>query len=93
MNGYTLIERSPTVEEYQRLCEAVGWESVDDKAMESGLRNSLFSVCVIYKDEVIGLMAATIGLMAATGASKFYERYGFKERPLDSPGMFRVWEK
>ncbi len=34
---------------------------------------------------------AFIGLMAAKGVSKFYEKYGFAERPADRPGIFRVW--
>lgn len=32
---------------------------------------------------------AFIGLMAAKGASGFYERYGFARRADDAPGMFR----
>jgi GNAT superfamily N-acetyltransferase len=36
---------------------------------------------------------AFVGLMAAKGVSEFYERYGFKERPSDAPGMFRVLRK
>jgi len=134
---YILVERSPKVEEYQRLREAVGWESVDVEATEIGLRNALFSVCAIYKDKVIGcgrvvgdggiyfyiqdiivlpefqgrglgrcIMDAVmghlsshappnafIGLMAAKGVSKFYEKYGFVERPPGRPGMFRIWGK
>ena len=137
MDEYILIERSPTVEEYQRLREAVGWGKLDTEAVETGLRNSLFSVCVIYKDEVIGcgrvvgdggiyfyiqdiivlpkfqkqgigkrIMDAVmshlsshappnafIGLMAAKGVSRFYEKYGFVERPPNRPGMFQIWEK
>ncbi len=31
---------------------------------------------------------AFVGLMAAKGSSKFYEKYGFTERPPDRPGMF-----
>ncbi|GCC11018.1 acetyltransferase (GNAT) family protein [archaeon] len=131
---YVLVERSPTTEEYQKLRKAVGWWDVDIKATEIGLHNSLFSVCIIFKDKVIGCgrvigdgsiyfyiqdvivlpefqkkgvgkrimdaimeylktqaqRGAFIGLMAAKGVSKFYERYGFKKRPLSGPGMFRV---
>ena len=134
---YILVERSPTAEEYQKLREAVGWENVDIEATEIGLCNSLFSVCVIFEDEVIGcgrvigdggiyfyiqdvivlpafqekgirkrimdaimdyLKAhvhpnAFVGLMAAKGVSKFYEWYGFAERSVDRPGMFKIWEK
>lgn len=35
--------------------------------------------------------SAFIGLMAAKGVSKFYERYGFIERPPDRPGMFQKY--
>jgi ribosomal protein S18 acetylase RimI-like enzyme len=53
---YVLVERNPTVEEYQRLCRAVGWGEgdIEPKALEIGLRNSLFSVCVILENKVIG---------------------------------------
>jgi ribosomal protein S18 acetylase RimI-like enzyme len=34
---------------------------------------------------------AFVGLMAAAGASAFYRRYGFAERPEGRPGMFRIW--
>lgn len=34
---------------------------------------------------------AFVGLMAAENAEGFYERYGFRRRPDDRPGMFRVW--
>ena len=132
---YILVERPPTVEEYQRLREAVGWDRVDVEATETGLRNALFSVCVVYRDQVVGcgrvvgddgiyfyiqdIMVlpefqgkglgrrvmdavmdylrscahpnAFIGLMAAKGVSRFYEKYGFAERPPDRPGMFRIW--
>jgi GNAT superfamily N-acetyltransferase len=134
---YVLIERIPTLEEYRRLRRAVGWDDVEAEAIETGLQNSLFSVCVVLKDEVVGcgrvigdsgiyfyvqdiivlpefqrkgigrrIMNAImeyltghasdgsfVGLMAAKGVSKFYERYGFKERLHDAPGMFRVLRK
>ncbi|HEC77397.1 MAG TPA: N-acetyltransferase [Thermoplasmatales archaeon] len=33
-----------------------------------------------------------IGLMAAKGVSAFYEKYGFKKRANDAPGMFLMWK-
>jgi len=137
MDHYLLVERSPTAEEYKRFRQAVGWYNIDIDAVRVGLRNSLFSVCVIHKDEVIGcgrvvgddgiyfyiqdvivlpefqnkgigkrimdaIMShlnskanpnAFIGLMAAKGVSKFYQKYGFVERPADAPGMFLVRKK
>lgn len=35
---------------------------------------------------------AFIGLMAAEGVARFYERYGFEVRPDDAPGMAMRWE-
>jgi len=132
---YVLMDRLPTVEEYHRLREAVGWEKMDREPTEMGLHNSLYSVCVLFDGRVIGygrvvgdgaiffyiqdimvqpefqkkgigrrIMSAImdylkvhartdsfIGLMAAKDASKFYEKFGFEERPRDGPGMFKVW--
>jgi ribosomal protein S18 acetylase RimI-like enzyme len=34
---------------------------------------------------------AFVGLMDADNAEGFYERYGFRRRPDDGTGMFRVW--
>lgn len=34
---------------------------------------------------------AFVGLMAAEGVEPFYERFGFRRRPDDRPGMFVVW--
>ena len=138
MEEYILVERPlTTVEEYLRLREAIGWWYVDFEALKIGLPNSLFSVCVIHNDEVIGCgrvvgdggmyfyiqdiivlpefqgkgigrrimdavmdfitfhahIGAFVALMAAKGVSKFYEKYGFQERPPDRPGMFRIWER
>jgi ribosomal protein S18 acetylase RimI-like enzyme len=108
---------------------------MDSKSTEIGLRNSLFSICVLFKNEVIGygrvigdgaiffylqdimvspghqkkgvgrmIMSAImdylnthaykytfVGLMAATGASGFYEKFGFSTRPTDRPGMFKEY--
>jgi ribosomal protein S18 acetylase RimI-like enzyme len=135
--GYVLVERNPTSKEYQRLRRAVGWLDLEAEAIGIGLQNSLFSVCVILENKVIGcgrvigdggiyfyiqdiivlpefqgmgigrrimdaimeyLKAhardgAFIGLMAAKGVSRFYERYGFKKRPSDAPGMFRMLQE
>lgn len=34
-----------------------------------------------------------IALMAAQGVEKFYEKYGFRRRPDDRPGMFLIWKE
>jgi ribosomal protein S18 acetylase RimI-like enzyme len=135
--GCVLVERNPTLEEYQKLRRAVGWSDVETEAIEIDLQNSLFSVCVISENKVIGcgrvigdsgiyfyiqdiivlpefqgrgigrrIMDAImehlkahardgvfVGLMAAIGVHEFYERYGFKKRPSEAPGMFLVFHK
>lgn len=135
MAEYLLVQRLPTVEEYQQLREAVGWRNMDKESTEIGLRNSLFSICVIDQERIIGYgrvigdgslyfylqdiivlpefqgqgigqrimdsimnylnshakTNASIGLMAAKGAAGFYEKYGFRQRPPERPGMFLIW--
>ena len=132
---FQLVTRPPTVAEYQALRRAVGWPEVDPAAVETGLAHSLFAVCLLRGEDVVGcgrivgdggiyfyiqdvivlpayqrrglgrrimdeLMAdlarrarqnSFIGLMAAEGVARFYEGYGFKERPTGRPGMFRLW--
>ncbi len=34
--------------------------------------------------------SAFIGLMAASGTREFYEDFGYKIRPADGPGMYRI---
>lgn len=34
-----------------------------------------------------------IGLMAAQGVTHFYEQFGYKKRPDNSPGMFKIIKK
>ncbi len=49
-----LVERVPTFDEYQKLRKAVGWRDVETRAIRIGLHNSLFSVCVIFENEIVG---------------------------------------
>ncbi len=49
------IERTPTVAEYNRLLEAVGWPTRDPVAVEVGLARTLFTVCAISGNEVVGM--------------------------------------
>jgi GNAT superfamily N-acetyltransferase len=134
-NQYVLVERFPTASEYHKLRIAVGWECMDLESTEKGLRNSLFSVCVFHKREVIGYgrvigdgaiffyiqdimvlpehqrkgvgrmimrvimdflnaharQYTFVGLMAAKGASRFHEKFGFAARAPDRPGMFKEY--
>jgi GNAT superfamily N-acetyltransferase len=135
VGAYELVEREPSVEEYQRLRTAVGWGPMTAEGVAAGLPNALFSVVLEHEGQAIGcarivgdgglyfylqdvivlpefqgrgqgarLMdslvgylersarpGAFVGLMAAVGVEPFYERYGFRRRSEQQPGMFRVW--
>jgi GNAT superfamily N-acetyltransferase len=134
---YKIVERSPTVKEYQKLRKATGWKKIEPESIKIGLYNTLYSICVIFKDNIVGCgrvigdgsiyfyiqdiivlpefqrkgigklimnsiidylkthahQKSFIGLMAAEGVSKFYEKFGFTERAPDMPGMFMYFEK
>ena len=54
MIDYQVVERKPTAEELSELRQSVGWISRDLEAYEKGLQNSLYGVCVLLKEKVIG---------------------------------------
>jgi GNAT superfamily N-acetyltransferase len=64
---YILLESAPTNEEYMKLRKAVGWGDVDADAVKTGWSNSLFSVCVMFENEVIGC-----GRVIGDGGIYFY---------------------
>ena len=128
---YRIIERTPTVEEYNRVRQGAGLSVKDEEAARQGLAGSLYAVCVVYEDTAIGIgrvigdgglffdivdiaviaehhkrgvgamimdalmryvdaharPTALVCLMANKGVAPFYERYGFKAREPDMPGM------
>ena len=51
---FEIVERTPTVEEYQALRRAVGWAEVDAQAVAHGLAAGLFSICLLHEGAVIG---------------------------------------
>jgi ribosomal protein S18 acetylase RimI-like enzyme len=66
--GVQLVERLPTVKEYQTLVRAVGWEQYSDlNAAPTALQNTLYSVLALEQSRVVG-MARVIG----DGATAFY---------------------
>jgi GNAT superfamily N-acetyltransferase len=103
MESIQVVERLPTVREYLALRIAVGWGEVDRDAAERGLRNSLYSVCLVENGNAIGC-ARVIG----DGALYYYvqdvmvlppyQGRGFGRQIMDrimaylrgqaSPGMF-----
>jgi ribosomal protein S18 acetylase RimI-like enzyme len=126
-----LTERPPSVEEYISLRKAVGWDIPAPDTVKVALENTMFSVCALFDDIVVGMgrvvgdgglyfyiqdilvvpalqqqgigelimdslmnylrdrvsPEAYIGMMAASGTTGFYERFGFKKRPEDCAGM------
>ena len=66
-NDVRIVARPPVTHEYQRLRRAVGWPELDDATVVSGLRNTLYSLCLLKEEEVIGC-ARVIG----DGAIYFY---------------------
>jgi ribosomal protein S18 acetylase RimI-like enzyme len=55
MSAIEIIEQKPTVAEYNRLIKAVGWPTRDPAAVEAGLARTLFTVCAISGDKVVGM--------------------------------------
>jgi ribosomal protein S18 acetylase RimI-like enzyme len=51
---FHLVERPPTVAEYQRVRAAVGWQPFGNEEAEVGLARSLYSVCALVGDRFAG---------------------------------------
>lgn len=54
MQETVFVERLPTTAEYNALKETAGWPVLDDEPTTTGLNNSLYAVCAMYKGEVVG---------------------------------------
>ena len=52
--------RLPTVLEFQRLRNSTNWDKLEDSAVEIGISNTIFSVCVLLNESIIG-MARIVG--------------------------------
>ena len=65
---YRIIERLPTLDEYRRLCTAVGWgEIINLEAARSALPNSLYGVVATAGEKTVGM-----GRIIGDGAIFFY---------------------
>ncbi|EAY30421.1 GNAT family N-acetyltransferase [Microscilla marina] len=60
-------ERTPTPLEYAKLRDSARWDKMDLKTIEQGLKNSIFSVCATFENEVVGC-----GRVIGDGALYFY---------------------
>lgn len=129
--SYILFERTPTVQEYNRVRQAAGLSVKDEIAAERGLANTLYGVCIRIDETVVGIgrvigdgglfydivdiaviaehqnrglgkmimtalmsyidanarTGSIVCLMANKGVAPFYEKFGFKARDPDMPGM------
>ena len=66
MSDYRLVEKVPSVEDYNRLRIAAGLARRDPQAVEIGLSNTLFGVCVERERQIVG-----IGRIVGDGALFF----------------------
>lgn len=67
MGMYELVERKPTAEEMVSLRQSVNWGIPDIQSLSMGLENSLYGVCAVIGDEIIGT-ARVVG----DGVTVFY---------------------
>lgn len=128
---YVVIERTPTVTEYNHVRYSAGLSVKDEVAAVQGLAGTLYAVCIEHDGVAIGLgrvigdgglffdivdvavvaehwgkgvgklimealmsyvdaharPSSIVCLMANRGIAPFYERFGFKARDPDMPGM------
>ncbi|WIV13301.1 GNAT family N-acetyltransferase [Proteiniborus sp. MB09-C3] len=67
MKNIKIIERKPSVEEYIKLRNSVGWKILQHDKIEKGLDNSIYCICVEDQDNIIGL-----GRIIGDGGTVFY---------------------
>ncbi|MGZ4130383.1 MAG: GNAT family N-acetyltransferase [Actinomycetota bacterium] len=85
MSTPSVVERLPSVHDYQRLRRAVGWSEIDDDAAARGLARSLAAFCLVDGDEVMGV-ARVVG----DGAVYFYIQDVIVEERLRGRGHGRA---
>lgn len=62
----TVVQRKPTVEEFESVVASVGFRAHDKAAVEIALRNTIFSVCAMEEQYLVGL-----GRLVGDGAISF----------------------
>ena len=67
MDGFKFVEGPIEIDDYMRLREAAGWQTLDYETAEAALRNSLYSVSAATQTEVVGC-----GRVVGDGAAYFY---------------------
>ena len=66
MSGYRLVEKTPSVEDYNEVRAAAGLIRRNPQAAEIGLSNTVFGVCVECDGQIVG-----IGRIVGDGALFF----------------------
>lgn len=66
-SGITLVERAPTLDEYRRLRESVGWNELSSEGIDAGLTSSLYSVVLERDGDAVGC-----GRVVGDGGIYFY---------------------
>jgi predicted GNAT family N-acyltransferase len=64
---YIIKEMIPSIKDFNRMREAVGWGKIDEELVEKGLKNSLYSLCLFDNDVIIGICR-----LVGDGALKVY---------------------
>jgi ribosomal protein S18 acetylase RimI-like enzyme len=62
----TVVQRKPSVEEFQSIVASVSFRAHDKAAVEIALRNTIFSVCAMEEQYIVGL-----GRIVGDGAISF----------------------
>jgi GNAT superfamily N-acetyltransferase len=58
--GIRLVDRLPSIEEYETLIRAVGWVHTNMEAVPTALRNTLYCVVAVENEKAVG-MARVVG--------------------------------
>jgi GNAT superfamily N-acetyltransferase len=67
VDGFELVERAPSVEEYRELRSGAGWNEMTEEALAAGLASALYSCVVVHDGRVIGC-----GRVVGDGGMYFY---------------------
>jgi GNAT superfamily N-acetyltransferase len=65
--SFDIIEKLPSVSDFQMLRTSTGWSSLSDAMVQAGLSRTVFCVCAMYNNSVIGM-----GRIVGDGAAYFY---------------------
>lgn len=67
MKSIDVIERKPSLEEYIQLRKSIGWKVMQYDAIQTGLDNSIYCVCVEDQGNIVGC-----GRIIGDGGTVFY---------------------